>query len=161
MVALTSAVWTLGAAMMATPIGWIIGLIAALAAGGLIVYRNWEPISRGLRDNLFAPFFHALGAVKKFFGNTWDWITGKFTDAIEFMVNAWNEYNPVALIRKGIEALMGWLSNWNLGQVIRDKVAAIASYLPMWLQKKLGIAAFAPSPPERPQLALHPWARSR
>jgi hypothetical protein len=143
MVALTSAVWTLGAAMMATPIGLVIGLIAGLAAGAGLVYASWEPISRWLGDHLFAPFLGALGAVKKFFGTTWDWITGKFTDAIEFMVNAWNQYNPVALIRSGIEGLMGWLSNWNLGEVIRDKVAAIASYLPAWLQKKLGIADFA------------------
>jgi hypothetical protein len=31
--------------------------------------------------------------------------------------------------------------------VIHDKVAAIASYLPTWLQKKLGIADFAAGAP--------------
>ncbi len=31
------------------------------------------------------------------------------------MVNAWEQYNPVALIRKCIESLMGWLGNWNIG----------------------------------------------
>lgn len=55
------------------------------------------------------------------------------------MVNAWEQYNPVALIRKGIESLMGWLGNWNLGRVSRDKVAAISSCLPAWLRRQIDI----------------------
>lgn len=142
-IALTTAVYTLGVALLTTPIGWILTGLAAIAAAAMFVYRNWEPISRWLGDHLFAPFFDALKVVKNWFFKTWDSITGAFTNAIEFMVNAWDQYNPVALIRSGIEGLMGWLTNWNLGEVIRDKVAAIASYLPAWLQKKLGISDIA------------------
>jgi TP901 family phage tail tape measure protein len=143
MVALTSAIYTIGVAIATTPIGWILGLLALLAAAAMLIYRNWEPISRWLGDHLFAPFFDALGAVGKFFSKTWNAITGTFHRVLKAMGDAWDKYNPVALIRAGIESLMGWLSNWNLGQVIRDKIAAIASYLPAWMQKKLGIADLA------------------
>jgi len=34
----------LGVAMLASPITWIVGAVAALAAGAYLVYKNWEPI---------------------------------------------------------------------------------------------------------------------
>jgi hypothetical protein len=145
--ATVTAIYAMGAALLTTPIGWAIGLLAALAAGAVYVYRHWEPISRWLGDNLFAPFFNALNAVRSFFSKTWDSITTTFGDAIDWMSKAWDQYNPIALIRKGIDSIMAWLSNWNLGEVIRDKVAAIASYLPNWLKKKLGIADIAAAAP--------------
>lgn len=142
-----TAIYAMGVALLTTPVGWILGGLALLAGAAYLIYRNWEPISRWLGDNLFAPLMGALHAVGDFFSKTWDTITGKFTDAIAFMVDAWDKYNPLALIRAGIEGLMAWLGNWNLGEVIRDKVAAIASYLPAWLQKKLGIADIAAAAP--------------
>lgn len=143
MIALTSAVYTMGVALATTPIGWILIGLAAIAAGAALIYAKWEPISRWLGDHLFAPFFNALHAVERWFTRTWATITGAFHHTLKAMGDAWTKYNPVALIRDGITGLMEWLSNWNLGQVIRDKVAAIASYLPAWLQKKLGIADIA------------------
>lgn len=141
------AVKALGLAILTTPIGWILIGLAAVAAAGIYIYRHWEPISRWLGDKLFAPLMGALHAIGAFFVGTWDGITSAFGAAIQWMVKAWDQYNPVALIRKGIQGLMDWLGNWNLGKVIRDKVAAIASYLPAWLQKKLGIADIASAAP--------------
>ncbi|BBE51150.1 Chromosome partition protein Smc [Ferriphaselus amnicola] len=40
----SSAVWTLGAAIMFTPIGWLLAGIAALATSALLIYKYWEPI---------------------------------------------------------------------------------------------------------------------
>ncbi|MEI7035904.1 tape measure protein [Fulvimonas yonginensis] len=141
------AVKALGLAILTTPIGWILAGLAAVAAAGIYIYRHWEPISRWLGENLFAPLMGALSAVKGFFVETWDHIYKKYGKYINAIVKTWEVMNPIALIRKAIEGLMGWLSNWNLGEVIRDKVAAIATYLPKWLQKKLGIADIAAAAP--------------
>lgn len=46
---------SLGAVIMATPIGWLIGGIAALIAVGLLVYKYWAPIKA-----FFTGFFGAL-----------------------------------------------------------------------------------------------------
>lgn len=41
---LSGAFASLGAIIAATPLGWLIGIVAGLAVIGLIVYKNWEPI---------------------------------------------------------------------------------------------------------------------
>lgn len=41
---LTTAVWGLGVALWATPIGWLIAGISALALGAGLVIKHWEPI---------------------------------------------------------------------------------------------------------------------
>lgn len=41
---LGGAISTVGAAIMATPIGWLIAAVAALAVAGLSVYKYWNPI---------------------------------------------------------------------------------------------------------------------
>lgn len=47
---LTTALWGLGAAMMATPFGWVLAGVAALAAGAALVIRHWEPIKKFFVD---------------------------------------------------------------------------------------------------------------
>lgn len=49
------AVGALGAAIAATPIGWIVGGIAAIAAGGALIYKYWEPLKA-----FFGGFFDGL-----------------------------------------------------------------------------------------------------
>lgn len=41
---LTGVVAAFGATLAATPIGWIVAGIAAIAVAGLAIYKNWEPI---------------------------------------------------------------------------------------------------------------------
>lgn len=60
----SSAVWTLGAAIMFTPIGWLLAGIAALATSALLIYKYWEPI-------------------KAFFGGFWDGLSAVFGPALQ------------------------------------------------------------------------------
>ncbi|APC18543.1 phage tail tape measure protein [Pseudomonas frederiksbergensis] len=56
---LSGAMIAFGGAIAATPIGWIIGGIVLIAALGLVIYKNWEPLKAwmigfftGLKDGL-------------------------------------------------------------------------------------------------------------
>lgn len=49
------AMGALGAAIAATPIGWVVAGIAAIAAGGALVYKYWEPLKA-----FFSGFFDGL-----------------------------------------------------------------------------------------------------
>ena len=42
--ALTAAQWALNAAFVATPFGWIVLGLAAVVAGGVALYKNWETV---------------------------------------------------------------------------------------------------------------------
>ncbi len=41
---LVTVFWALGAAILGTPIGWIIGGIAALVGAGVLLYKNWDKV---------------------------------------------------------------------------------------------------------------------
>lgn len=80
-------------ALLTNPIGW---LVAIIAGGALLIYRNWKPISSffsGLWSGIkvgfgpLAPAFKAIGAVlagafKPILGplkSVWNWLSGLFT----------------------------------------------------------------------------------
>ena len=134
-----TAVKALGIAMLTTPIGWIIAGITAVAVAAYMIYRNWEPISRWLGDHLFQPFWDALDWTRATFVGMWESITIYWEQALKFMGELWDQYNPFKLVRRGLDEVIGWVSNWGIGEAIRDKVASITSYLPAWLREKLGI----------------------
>lgn len=48
--ALTPTIATLGAVLLASPIGWFLGIVALLAAAAYLVYKNWEPIKQFFVD---------------------------------------------------------------------------------------------------------------
>ena len=65
--ALTTAALAFGAALMATPIGWIAAGIAAIAVAGLVLYRYWEPLGAflsGVWDGFAAGMRTALPAMQ-------------------------------------------------------------------------------------------------
>ena len=66
---LGSAFSGIGAAILATPIGWIAAAIAALVAVGLLVYKYWKPIQgffTGFWQGLTAALQPALAGFSKF-----------------------------------------------------------------------------------------------
>ena len=69
----TTAVRVLGAAMLGTPIGWIIAAIAALVAAGIFLYNNWDAVTKAL-------------------GEAWDWVAGKFNAGVEFIKELFNSF---------------------------------------------------------------------
>lgn len=60
----SSALWTLGAAIMFTPIGWLLAGIAALATSALLIYKYWEPIKAFLAG-FWDGFSNAIGPALK------------------------------------------------------------------------------------------------
>lgn len=108
--ALSGAFLSLGIAIEATPIGWIITGIAAVAAAGYLLYRYWTPI---------AGFFASLwGGVKAVFSDAGTAIAllipgGTLVQNImtnwrvlpQFFVGLWNDVKPT----------FTWLKNFALG----------------------------------------------
>lgn len=76
-VALKAAFVSLGIAIGATPIGWIIAGVAALALGAMAVYRNWDKVSR-------------------FLGDAFDWVASK----IEYVLSLIPGLGPALLMAK-------------------------------------------------------------
>lgn len=125
MISLTTAVWGLGAAILATPIGWIIAGIAAIAAGAFIIYDSW--------DDIVAFFEEKWSGVKSAFAD--GWVTGVFK-----MVQ---EYNPVTLMIEALNGFVKYLTGWDIAGMLKrkvaDAVAAIHGVLPDWAKESLGI----------------------
>lgn len=81
--ALTAAQWALNAAFVATPFGWIVLGLAAVVAGGVALYKNWETVKTtavslwnkvkevfsGIKNTIVGAFNSAKSAVGSFF--TW------------------------------------------------------------------------------------------
>ena len=79
--ALTAAQWALNAAFVATPFGWIVLGLAAVVAGGVALYKNWETVKTtavslwnkvkevfgGIKDAIVGAFNSAKSAVGSFF----------------------------------------------------------------------------------------------
>lgn len=124
LIAVTTAVWGLGAALLATPVGWILAAIAAIAGAVYLIYKNWEPI-------------------KAFFSETWAKVQETFGTSIQFLGDVWAKYNPIQLIKDGFNSLVTFLTSWDLGAILGAKVsagvAAVKAALPDWTKKLLGI----------------------
>lgn len=68
---LASAFATLGAAILATPVGWIMGAVALIAGGAYLLWRNWEQIAdwfAGLWQDVQDAFNDGINAVLGFIG---------------------------------------------------------------------------------------------
>ena len=79
--ALTAAQWALNAAFVATPIGWIVLGLAAIVAGGVALYKNWDTVKAkagqlwdktktvfsGIKDAIVNAFSAAKDKVAGFF----------------------------------------------------------------------------------------------
>ncbi len=73
---------TMGAALMTTPVGWVIAAIAAIAGVAYLIYKNWDKIK---------PYFQAL----------WNGIKNIFAKTIGF-IKKYLSWTPVGMI----------ISNW-------------------------------------------------
>lgn len=139
LLSLVKALGSVGIALLTTPVGWFLAAIAAIAAAVYIIYDSWDEI----------------GA---FFTEKWASVKAAFSDGIiNGMVKVWLEYNPVTLMMEAFSGLIKYLTGWDLGSILKDKitaaVAAIQSSLPDWAKSLLGIdgaavtvGATAPAP---------------
>lgn len=98
---LAPAFGTLGAVIMATPIGWIVAGIAAIVAGGVLIYKYWEPLKA---------FFVGFGtAIVKAFEPIANAISAAFSPIVDFLA-------PVVMpvidwFGEKISAVVGWFSD--------------------------------------------------
>lgn len=86
-----------GAVLMATPVGWIIAGIAAIAVAALSIYKYWEPI-------------------KAFFAGVWQGITNGLAPVIETLSPAFAAFAdllaPLKPLWDGIAGALGSVWNW-------------------------------------------------
>jgi TP901 family phage tail tape measure protein len=65
----------LAAAIMATPIGWIVAGVAAIAAGGVMIYKYWEPLKAffvGFGQGFVAALAPVGQAISEAFAPIWN-----------------------------------------------------------------------------------------
>ena len=70
--ALTKAVWGLGMAILSTPVGWILAVIAAVIFAIYMIYNHW--------DELVAFFKASWEFIFSIFSKAIDWLKSNFTD---------------------------------------------------------------------------------
>jgi hypothetical protein len=129
---LSSAFLAVGAAIAATPIGWLIAGIAAVAFGVYAIYKNWDSIGEY--------FSNKIGAVKSAFEKGW----------LNGIVKMLWEFSPTKIVMDSLNGLSKWLFNFDLYDAGRRVVASlvrgiksVASLLPTSVQKTLGIDGWA------------------
>ena len=88
----------LGAAVMTTPVGWIMAAIAAIAGAVYLIYKNWDGIS--------AWFKAKWQAVTKIFADAW----AAITDLVPDFGAIWGRIQQA--FRDGVERLTGLLPDW-------------------------------------------------
>ncbi|VEJ44906.1 phage tail protein [Bartonella vinsonii] len=130
-----------GIAIMTTPIGWIIGGIAALVGAGYLLYKNWD-------------------TVVSFISNLWNFFANLCSNIFSKLFTLFKNFSPLAWIAKKINALIEWLfgvdlmeaganligslwdgikSQWNaLSEWFSGMISKLTSWMPNWMKKKLG-----------------------
>lgn len=114
----------LGAAMLTTPVGWIIGAIAVIAGGAYLIYRNWgqlgpwfaqlwATIGAGMRaawDSIVSFFSGLGGRVSAAIGAGWASVTGWFASM------TWPSLpefpNVLEKIRALLDPVITFLGDW-------------------------------------------------
>lgn len=104
---LTTAIYGVGAALLATPIGWFILGATAIAGVATLIYKNWDQ---------FASFFtDKFDAVKTAFKS----------GLIDGLVSVWKEFNPISFIIDSINGLVKFITGIDLGAMIKSKVSGL------------------------------------
>ncbi|MCE8002546.1 hypothetical protein [Billgrantia ethanolica] len=149
---LVGGIKALGLAFAATPIGWVIAGITAIAAGAIYLWRNWETIG---------PKFTALwDTLRELPGRAWAGIKAAFEDGIGGVTQLLVDWSPLGILWRGIRAglaalgmelpgtlseLGGMIIDGLLGGLrakageVRDAVTGIGGNIVGWFKERLGI----------------------
>ncbi len=132
--AVTTAFVTLGITIMATPVGWFLAAVAAIAGAAYLIYQNWDTIA-------------------KYFAQFWDYVKGLFASAVAYIQSI-----PIKLYDVGAAMVdsiwQGLKSKW--GDVVswlKGAVNDLIGWLPETIKSKLGFDLSDAKLPERPGAA--------
>jgi hypothetical protein len=167
----SGAIKALGIAFAATPIGWLIAGIAAVAGAAYLIYDNWDWIG---------PWFAELwNGIKAKAGAVWNWLKGLVDwSPREVITAAWTglstiiggaveatkakaaeawagvkalfDWSPIATIQtawQGLGALGGALIDGLIGgidarwQALKETITGLAGSAVTWFKEVLGIAS--------------------
>ncbi|WP_375663800.1 phage tail tape measure protein [Bartonella sp. CL63NXGY] len=139
--AVSSAFISLGIAIMTTPIGWIIGGIAALVAAGYLLYKHWDTVISfisKLWDSFYSLCSNVFNNLLTFFKNfsPLTWISKKINELIEWLfgINLMEVgTNLIGSLWDGIKSQWNALSDWLSGMISK-----LTSWIPNWVKEKLG-----------------------
>jgi hypothetical protein len=105
LISVTTALWGLAAAFVATPIGLFIASAVALAGVAVLIYKNW--------DNFASFFTEKFDAVKSAFK----------TGLVDGLIEVWQQFNPVGFILDSLNSLVKFITGIDLGSMIKSKVS--------------------------------------
>lgn len=137
----------------------IVAAVAALAAIGYLLIRNWD-------------------SVKSFFARLWQNILEFFSNPIQAITTLLMAFNPVSLIIRGINSLVNFLfgidllaagramiggfadgiaERWHsLVQWLSSRISALVDFMPDWVKDRLGIGSIHIEPPPPPSDGFPP-----
>lgn len=118
------AVTQLGIALMATPVGWVIGGLAAVAAAGWLLYSNWTEIWTGISD--------VVGGSIESIVIWWDQLYAS-------AVSIWD--SMIGYIMGKVAQLTGLVPDWLKGLFGGGDVAVNTTAAPTQTAKSLGPTA--------------------
>lgn len=127
---LISSIYALGVAIMTTPVGWIVGGIAAIAAGAYMLIKHWDSVKA---------FFSALwDGVKSVFGAFFSWVADVFLTytPLGIIIDNWGPISDFfAKLWDGITAV--FRKAWEIIKGIVDKVVGAVQKV-VGAAKKIG-----------------------
>ena len=98
---LAKALWGVVAAFMATPAGWVVAAVTAIAAAVYLLYKHWGPIKDffiGIWDNIKKAFSSGIDWVKNKILSIVRWIADKIV-AFNNMMPEWvRDYTPQGML---------------------------------------------------------------
>lgn len=157
--ALTVATGTFGTVLALTPIGWFIGIVAAIAALAAVVVSNWQPISEffielwasvrtafsGAVDWISGRMSAVAAMVKSAFGGALDWISGRvaaFAALAAAVVSAWQPIGEFfAGLWDGVRSAFGAAIDWISGRItaitefVEGAIARLDQLTPAWVKR--------------------------
>ena len=123
------AIYALGAALLTTPIGWIILGLTAVVAAGVYMANRWEWVANLFKGiwAFIAGTFKLGWAMIKFYVSLLlkpiDWVIAGWSRVTDFFSDMWS----------GIKGLFGSGVSW-----ITSKIKSLVGWLPDWVTGKLG-----------------------
>lgn len=98
-----SAFLSLGAAIMATPVGWIMAAVVAIAGAVYLVYENWDEFVSVIRNSPFRLLFEPIIAVVETLKGEWNGFGDFFARLMKNLLGDWSGF---------VDNLTGLLPDW-------------------------------------------------